>query len=49
VFLERWRDMAAAQEHFVKDYSREVVALIRKLSTSSTGLEIHDIASTRVV
>ena len=41
--------MSAVQEHFAKDYSRETVAMIRKLSTSSTGVEIHDIASTRVV
>ncbi|HEY7798573.1 MAG TPA: putative quinol monooxygenase [Hyphomonadaceae bacterium] len=49
VFVERWRDMAAVQEHFAKDYSRETVAMIRKLSVSSTGVEIHDVASTRVV
>lgn len=49
VFVERWRDMAAVQEHFAKDYSRETVGMLRKLSTSSTGVEIHDIASTRVV
>lgn len=49
VFVERWRDMAAVQEHFAKDYSRETMAMIRSLSTSSTGVEIHDIASTRVV
>ena len=49
VFVERWRDMAAVQEHFARDYSRETVAMIRKLSTSSTGVEIHDVASTRVV
>ena len=49
VFVERWRDMAAVQEHFAKDYSRETVAMIRKLSTGSTGVEIHDVASTRVV
>ncbi|MDP3737947.1 MAG: putative quinol monooxygenase [Hyphomonadaceae bacterium] len=49
VFVERWRDMAAVQEHFAKDYSREMVAMLRKLSTSSTGVEIHDIVSTRVV
>jgi quinol monooxygenase YgiN len=49
VFVERWRDMAAVQEHFAKDYSRETVAMIRKLSTSSTGVEIHDVASTRLV
>lgn len=49
VFVERWRDMAAVQEHFAKDYSRETVVMLRKLATSSTGVEIHDIASTRVV
>jgi quinol monooxygenase YgiN len=49
VFVERWRDISAVQEHFAKDYSRETAAMIRKLSTSSTGVEIHDIASTRVV
>jgi quinol monooxygenase YgiN len=49
VFVERWRDMAAVQEHFAKDYSRETVAMIRKLAASSTGVEIHDIASTRVI
>jgi quinol monooxygenase YgiN len=49
VFVERWRDMAAVKEHFAKDYSREIVAVLGKLSTSSTGVEIHDIASTRVV
>ncbi len=49
VFVERWRDMAAVQEHFAKPYSREIVATMRKLATSSTGVEIHDIASTRVV
>ena len=49
VFVERWRDMAAVQEHFAKDYSRETVVMIRKLAVSSSGVEIHDIASTRVV
>ena len=49
VFIERWRDMAAVKEHFAKDYSRETAALLRNLSTSSTGVEIHDVASTRVV
>jgi hypothetical protein len=41
--------MAAVQEHFAKPYSREIAATMRKLATSSTGVEIHDIASTRVV
>ena len=49
VFVERWRDMAAVQEHFAKDYSQETVAMIRKLASSSSGVEIHDVASTRVV
>lgn len=49
VFVERWRDMAAVQEHFAKDYSKETVAMIRKLATSNSGVEIHDVASTRVV
>lgn len=48
-FVERWRDMAAVKEHFAKDYSRNTVAVIRSLSMQSTGVEIHDIASTRVV
>lgn len=49
VFVERWRDMDAVKEHFAKDYSRETVAAIRSLSTQSTGVEVHEIASTRVV
>jgi len=49
VFVERWRDMAAVQEHFAKDYSRETVAMLRRLAISTTGVEIHEIASTRVV
>ncbi len=49
VFVERWRDMAAVQEHFAKDYSRETVAVIRQLALSSSGVEIHDIKSTRVI
>ena len=49
VFVERWRDMAAVQEHFAKDYSRETAAMIRKMAVSSSGVEIHDVASTRVV
>lgn len=49
VFVERWRDMEAVQEHFAKDYSRETVAMLRRLATSTTGVEIHEIASTRVV
>ena len=48
-FVERWRDMAAVQEHFAKDYSREIVGVIRSLSVSSTGVEIHEVASTRIV
>jgi quinol monooxygenase YgiN len=48
-FVERWRDMDAVKEHFAKDYSGETVAMIRKLAKTSTGVEIHDIASTRVV
>jgi quinol monooxygenase YgiN len=49
VFVERWCDMAAVQEHFAKDYSRETAAMLRKLARSTTGVEIHEIASTRVV
>ncbi len=49
VFVERWRDMAAVQEHFAKDYSRETAAMLRRLATSTTGVEIHEIASKRVV
>ncbi len=49
VFVERWRDMAAVQEHFAKPYSRETMTTIRRLAVSSSGVEIHDIASTRVV
>ena len=48
-FVERWRDMAAVQAHFAKEYSREIVGVIRALSTRSTGVEIHEVASTRVV
>lgn len=48
-FVERWRDMAAVKEHFAKDYSRETVAAIGSLSTQASGVEIHEIASTRVV
>ncbi len=47
-FVERWRDMAAVQEHFAKDYSREIVGVIRALSVSSTRVEIHEVASRRV-
>jgi quinol monooxygenase YgiN len=49
VFVERWRDMAAVQEHFAMPYSRDTVGVIRQLSESSTGVEIHEVASTRVV
>ncbi len=49
VFVERWRDMKAVQAHFAMDYSREIVGVIRGLSERSTGVEIHEVASTRVV
>lgn len=49
VFVERWRDMAAVQEHFAKPYSREVVVTMRQLASESSGVEIHEVASTRVV
>jgi len=49
VFVERWRDMAAVQEHFARDYSRETAGLIRRLAVTSTGIEIHEVASTRIV
>jgi quinol monooxygenase YgiN len=48
-FVERWQDMAAVQAHFAMDYSREVVGVLRSLATTSTGVEIHKVASTRVV
>lgn len=48
-FVERWRDMAAVQEHFAMDYSREIVGVLRAMATASTGVEIHEVASTRVV
>jgi quinol monooxygenase YgiN len=48
-FVERWQDMAAVQAHFAMDYSREVVGVLRSLATTSTGVEIHEVASTRVV
>jgi hypothetical protein len=37
------------QAHFTEDYSREIVGLIGALSEHSTGVEIHEVASTRVV
>lgn len=49
VFVERWTDMAAVQAHFAMDYSREIVGVIRSLSERSTGVEIHEVAATRVV
>lgn len=49
VFVERWRDMGAVRGHFAKDYSRETAALIRRLAVTSSGVEIHEVASTRVV
>ena len=49
VFVERWRDMDAVKEHFAKDYSRETVAAIRRYAVTSSGVEIHDVASTRVI
>ncbi|MEQ1783279.1 MAG: putative quinol monooxygenase [Hyphomonadaceae bacterium] len=49
VFVERWRDMDAVKEHFAKDYSRETAAMLRKLAVSSSGVEIHEVASTRVI
>ena len=48
-FVERWRDMAAVKEHFAMPYSQETAAMLRKLAVSSTGVEIHDVASTRVI
>lgn len=48
-FVERWRDMDAVTMHFAMDYSRETVGVLRSLSESSTGVEIHEVASTRVV
>lgn len=48
-FVERWRDMDAVKIHFAMDYSREIVGVLKSLSESSTGVEIHEIASTRVV
>jgi quinol monooxygenase YgiN len=48
-FVERWADMDAVKLHFAKDYSRKTVAAIRSLSTQSSGVEIHEIASTRIV
>lgn len=49
VFLERWRDMAAVQAHFAEDYNQEIVGVIRALSVRSSGVEIHAVASRRVV
>jgi quinol monooxygenase YgiN len=48
-FVERWRDMDAVKEHFAMPYSQESVGVIRQLSESSTGVEIHEVALTRVV
>ncbi|HVY88872.1 MAG TPA: putative quinol monooxygenase [Hyphomonadaceae bacterium] len=48
-FVERWRDSAAVQVHFAKDYSREFMAAMRALVSKSTGVEIHEVASTRVL
>ena len=48
-FVERWRDMDAVREHFAKDYSRQTAAMLSRLAESSTGVEIHEVASTRVV
>ena len=48
-FVERWRDQAAVQIHFAKDYSREFMVATRKLVSKGTGVEIHDVASTRVL
>ena len=48
-FVERWRDMDAVKEHFAMPYSKETAVMLRRLAVSSTGVEIHDVASTRVV
>ncbi|MEZ6030426.1 MAG: putative quinol monooxygenase [Hyphomonadaceae bacterium] len=48
-FVERWRDMNAVKEHFAKDYSQDTAHMIRRLAKESTGVEIHEIAATRVV
>ena len=48
-YVERWRDMDAVREHFAKDYSRQTAAMLSRLAESSTGVEIHEVASTRVV
>jgi len=40
--------LAAVKVHFAKDYSGEIVRIIREYSVSSTGVEIHKVAPTRV-
>jgi quinol monooxygenase YgiN len=47
VFVERWRDQAAVQIHFAKDYSRLLVSEMQRLAINAPVVEIHEIANTR--
>jgi quinol monooxygenase YgiN len=49
VFLEKWKDQAAVNEHFAKDYSRAFVTEIATLASNAPQIEIHEIAVTRAV
>src|SRR6185295_10251126 len=49
VFVEKWRDQEAVAAHFAKDYSHYLVQEMRRLATNDPQIEIHEIASTRVV
>ena len=49
IFLERWRNPDAVKVHFAKDYSREFMVAMRGFASKSTGVEIHEVAETRIL
>ena len=39
-FIERWRDQAAVDEHFAKDYCRKFIAEAAKLARNEVAIEL---------
>ena len=42
VFVERWRDSAALDQHFAQPGSGEFVAAVRRLAEATEGMTIYD-------
>ena len=47
LFVEKWRDREALQEHFAKPYSIDFIARVRALAENQPEIVMHDVSGVR--